>query len=122
MGILNKLFGIKTSKNPEDDYLVFISEEFIKVEHPKRKTEQIFWKNIETIKLINTDTGPFAPDIWLTLMGKTEECLIPQGTKGFEEVYEIVSKYKDFNFENFIKSMSCTENSEFVLWTKNIDF
>ena len=118
MGFLSKLFNKQTSKNPEDHFIIIINDELIRVEHPKRKTEQIAWENIDQIKLINTDTGPLSPDVWLTLPGPNEGCLIPQGAKGYDEVYDIVSKYKDFNFENVIKSIACSDNAEFVLWTK----
>lgn len=118
MGILNRLFSKKENKNPEDDFVITINDELIRIEHPKRKTEQIAWKNIEHIKLINTDSGPWQPDVWLTILGANEGCLIPQGAKGYEEVFEIVSKYNGFNFENVMKSMSCTDNAEFELWSK----
>lgn len=118
MGILEKIFGKPKPKNPEDNFIVTITDEFIRIEHPERKTEEILWNDIEEIKLINTDAGPFAPDVWLALLGENSGCLIPQGTKGFETVYDIISKYENFNFENFISSMSCTDNKEFLLWKK----
>ena len=136
MGLLNWIFGktensksengniesekstvkSKKNKNTEDDYKVTITAEFVKVEHPKRETEEILWKNITEIKFINTDEGPFLPDVWLALLGENSRCLIPQGTEGCDIVYDIVSKYKNFKFENLIKSMSCAENMEFQLW------
>jgi len=33
-------------------------------------------------------------------------------------VYDIVSKYKGFNFENVIAAAVCTENQEFIVWRK----
>jgi hypothetical protein len=118
MGIFEKLFGNRNRKAPEDDYKVTITEELILVEHPRRETEQILWKDITEIKLINTDEGPWLPDIWLTLLDKNGGgCLIPQGANGYDTVYDIVSKYEDFDFENVIKSMSCANNMQFQLWT-----
>ena len=38
--------------------------------------------------------------------------------RGFDEVYEIISKYEGFNFENWGKSMTCTDNAEFPIWIK----
>lgn len=116
--LFQKLFKNLNPKNPEDSYLVTLTDEFIKVEHPKRKTEKIEWKDILEIKFINTDSGPAAPDVWLTILGKNSVCLIPQGAKGFETVYDIVSKYEGFNFENVTKSMRSTNNDEFILWKK----
>jgi len=105
-------------KNPEDDFKVTITDVLIKVEHPERKTEQVHWATIWQIKLINTDAGPLQPDVFLALFGKDEGCLIPQGAKGYDEVYNIVSKYEGFDFGGVIKSMTCSDNAEFLLWTK----
>jgi hypothetical protein len=118
MGIFERIFGKPKPKNPEDNFTVTITKEYIRVEHPERKTEEVLWNDITEIKLINTNAGPFAPDVWLALLGENSGCLIPQGAKGFETVYDIISKYENFNFENFIKSMSCTDNEEFLLWKK----
>jgi hypothetical protein len=112
------IFGKSKPKNPEDDFKVTITVELVRVEHPQRKTEQILWNDINEIKLINTDAGPFAPDVWLTLIGGTSGCLIPQGSNGYDTVYDIVSKYENFDYGNVIKSMSCSDNAEFHLWTR----
>ena len=118
MKLLDNIFGKSKPKNPENEYLVTITEEFIKIEHPRRKTEQILWKDINEIRLINTDEGPFLPDVWLALIGKDSGCLIPHGAKGYDTVYNVVSKYDNFNFENVIKSMACAKNDQFLLWTR----
>ncbi len=122
MGFWNKIFGSKSEnanrKQPEDYYETEITDVYVKVTHPKRKTEQIDWNEIEEIKLINTDEGPFLPDVWLILMGNGKGCSIPQGSDGWNKVYEIVSKYDGFNFENVIKSASCADNETFELWQK----
>lgn len=117
MGFFARLFGVK-EKQPEDDYKVTISNTSVKIEHPSRETEIISWNDILEIQLINTDKGPWAPDVWLALIGEDSGCLIPQGAVGFEEVYDIVSKYNNFNFENVSKSMACTDNVKFDLWKK----
>jgi hypothetical protein len=118
MNFFQKLFGKTKSNNPEDDYVVTITDTSIKVEHPERKTQQIYWNSIKTIKFINTDEGPFLPDIWLTLMGENEICMIPNGAKGYDTIYNIVSAYEGFHFEKVIESMGCSENAEFLLWEK----
>lgn len=69
--------------------------------------------------LINTDEGPFLPDVWLVLVGDNGSCSLPQGCIGYDQVYDIVSKYEGFDFENEIKSMKCTANQQFLLWKKN---
>lgn len=111
-----QLFKSEKRVQPEEYYTTTITESFIRVEHPNQQTQEISWNNINEIRLINTEEGPWLPDIWLALIGDNELCLIPHGSKGFDEVYEIVSKYKNFNFENFGKSMTSTSNEQFLLW------
>jgi len=114
MNFFKKLFAPRLQ--PEDYYKTIITDKSIRVEHPKRETEEILWQDIKEIKLINTDAGPAAPDIWLALLGENSGCLIPHGSKGFDDVYEIISKYENFDFENVTKSMTSTSNEHFSLW------
>lgn len=108
----------KPTHQPEDDYIVTIKEGTISIDHPKKwSTGSVNLSEIHTILLINTDKGPWLPDVWLTLISEDDNCMIPQGAKGFDEIYDIVSKFNDFNFENAGKSMSCTDNAQFLLWT-----
>ena len=117
MGLFSTLFK-KAKVQPEGQYIITLTEEAIKVAYPNRPIESILWSEINTILLINTDAGPFQPDIWLTLKGDTNSCTIPHGSDGFEQIYDIVSKYDGFNLDNFIKSMSCSDNAEFLLWNR----
>ncbi len=119
MGFFNKLLGRKVINSPEEKYIITITDKYVRVEHPSRRPEEIQWKDINEIRLVNTDEGPLLPDIWLILIGENTGCSIPHGSKGYDQVYEIVSKYKNFNFENVIKSMSSTANEQFLLWTKD---
>lgn len=119
MGIFDRLFKRQSKKQPEDYYEITISKEYVKVEHPNRKTEQIKWNDIEEIAIITTDEGPFLPDVWLILTGKTKGCSLPLGAPKFDDVYNAISKFEGFNFEEFIKSMGSAENKRFELWKKN---
>ena len=107
------------SSNPEFEYKVTITDEFVRVYHPDQKTQEISWAAVKKISLVNTGDGPFLPDVWLTLSGDDAICSIPQGSPGYDEVYEIVSKYPGFDFNNVINSMLSTGKEEFSLWTKS---
>jgi hypothetical protein len=119
MSFFNTLFHKNKPEHPEDYYIVTITREYFRVEHPQRKTEQVLKESIQHIKIIITEDGPWLPDVWLALIGSDATCLIPHGAKGFEEVYAIVSEYDGFNIKNYNKAMSCTDNAEFDLWNKN---
>lgn len=114
MGLFSKLLGSKVQ--PEELYNVTITEVGVNVQHSKAEPSQISWDKLHTIILVNTDEGPALPDVWLKLIDDKGSCLIPQGNIGFEQVYEIVSQFEGFNFENFIKSISTASNAEFILW------
>lgn len=116
MGFFDKLFKKPTTQ--EEKYTVTITDGSVKVEHPDLPTAEVEWTDIHTILLRNTSSGPWFPDLWLTLIGNQAGCEIPLGCKGYDDVYEIVSKYDGFNFENEIKSMSCTDDAEFLLWKR----
>ena len=121
MGFFQNLFGAKKAvenQQPEDLYKVEITDTYVLVTHPKRADEKIEWKEINEIKLVNTDEGPFLPDVWMLLIGNGKGCSIPQGSTGWDEVYNIVSQYEGFNFENVIKSAGCTDNQTFDLWKR----
>ena len=120
INLINKLFRRRSAKNPEDEFMVTLNDLFVQVSYPEGKINKIYWNDIMEIKLINTIAGPVLPDIWLVLIGKEEVCIIPHGARRFNEVYEVISKYDGFNFDNFGNSMTCTDNAEFRLWTKNI--
>ena len=105
--------------NPEEDFQVTFTDDGLTVLHPLRDTQTIQWNDILEIKLINTDDGPFAPDVWLALIGEHGACLIPQVAPGYDDVYDRVSKYPNFNFDNVIESMSCVHNAEFLLCKKD---
>ncbi len=62
MGFFIRIFS-KNKNQLEDDFKLTITVHAIKVEHPKRKTEQVQFKNIKEIKLIDTDSGSWAPDV-----------------------------------------------------------
>jgi hypothetical protein len=118
MGLFDFLKRGEKRTNPEDSFNVTITDESVTVEHPQRAKEQIKWTEIESIKIITTDEGPFLPDVWIALLGRESGCMIPQGAKGYDEIYNMISKYEHFNFENVIAAMSSTDNQEFLVWSK----
>lgn len=113
-----RLLGGKFRKEPEEEYLTEINADYVIVKHPKKRYEQIAWAEIERITLVNTDEGPFLPDIWLVLSGGGKQCAIPHGSNGYNEVFKVVSDYEGFHFERVIESMGCTDNATFVLWER----
>lgn len=121
MKFFDKLFKSDKSKiqQPEDLYNITITEDMVMVETPSGEIEQMRWGDIDEIWFYNTDKGPFEPDIWLVLIGRSNQCTMPHGNKEVDRVYDIVSKYPNFNYGNVIASMGgTTDNRKFLLWKK----
>ena len=95
-----------------------ITDAFIRVEHPNRKTEQVLCDDIRLVKLVNNDQGPWGIDIIMVMITENGGCALPHEAKGFDEVFDLISKYEGFDFENFGKSMTSTDNAEFIIWVK----
>lgn len=105
--------------NPEDFYEITITDQAVSINHPSSGTAEIKWSDIDRILMITTDQGPFLPDVWLALCGKGLKVMLPQGAKGYDEVYDTVTQYDRFDFANVIEAAGSTENREFLLWTRN---
>jgi len=104
---------------PESEYIVTVTDDLIRVEHPANETTNIFWYDLQEVSIITTDEGPFAADVWLVLKGNAGTIRIPQGNPGYDTVYDRVSGLEGFNFQGVIDAMMSTENNEFILWKKN---
>lgn len=101
---------------PESEYIVTITDDLVRVEHPSNPTENIFWRDLQEVSIITTDEGPFSADVWLVLRGTAGSIHIPQGNPGYDPVYDRVSGLDGFDFQGVIDAMMSTENNEFVLW------
>lgn len=103
---------------PESEFVVTVTSDFVRVEHPSITTQNIFWSDLNEVSIITTDEGPLNPDVWLVLKGDVGGCRIPQGCTGYDSVYDIVSAYDGFDFDEVIKAMTSTDNNEFLLWQR----
>lgn len=96
----------------------FCNDEGVSVEHTNGTIEAALWDEIIKISVITTDQGPFADDVFLVLFKEEKGVLIPSEAEGYNEVYERVSKFDDFDFQKYIESMSSTINQEFICWER----
>ena len=102
----------------ETTFNINITNDSINVKRQNVKAKERKWVDISEIYLMNTDITPFDVDIWLVLIGKKNRCIVPFDTKSYDEIYEVISRYDGFNFDNVNKSMSCTGSKFFPLWKK----
>lgn len=93
--------------NPEGQFTVIMTEERVACEHPRRKHEFIKWDEINEIGIVTTDEGPLLPDVWLLLIGGKSGCSIPQGAVRYDELFDRVSRFPDFDFKAVIEASVC---------------
>lgn len=119
MNYLEKILQRSDAEIVELGFRIEITIDFIKVEHfIYPDTEILYWDNLLEIRLVNTDKGPFLPDVWLVLIDNEHNaCFVPQDLPAFQTIYDIVSKFPNFNHQNVIQSMTSTHNAEYHLWS-----
>jgi len=123
---IKKIFSKKQKPAPSEQNLnttnlkVIIDQEGVRVTRLNGKVEEIKWDDIGEISIITTSDGPFMDDVFLCLssVGGRTGCAIPSTADGYNEVYDLVSKFEGFNFQKYIDSMSCAIDAKFVLWEK----
>ncbi|NQY99879.1 MAG: hypothetical protein HRT45_04315 [Bdellovibrionales bacterium] len=71
-------------------------------------------EEVDYIVIKNTDAGPFFEDVFFLIFAKEQSWQIPFSGSG--EFLRRVKTFPHVNMENFIKSMTCTENRLFVLY------
>jgi hypothetical protein len=121
--MLKKVFGKKDSVEQKKDCTTLTSrvecdDTGIKVVHPNGTVESSRWDEIIKVSVITTDQGPFVDDVFLALFKEDKGCIIPSTVHGYNDAYEIVSKFEGFDFSKYIESMSSTSNNEFICWHK----
>jgi hypothetical protein len=89
-----------------------------------RIREQIPWSDVAEIRIITTDQGPYAEDVYFMLAdGKGAGCLIPHDaavrTKLFEELQ---SRFPALDNDRVIQAMSSTGNNNFLIWKRKMEF
>lgn len=104
--------------NPEEQFTVIVTEEGVACEHPRRKREFIRWDDINEISIVTTDEGPLLPDLWLLLTGSNNGCSIPQGAAGYDELFDRICQFPDFDFESVIEASACASNARFTCWKR----
>jgi len=106
------------SDTAEETFIVELSENAIICRSPNGLVETVTWDNLQAVILETNDLGPFAPDVFLLLIGDKGDCLIPAGATGEEELLERLQKLERFDNEAFIKAMTSTNKQRFLCWQR----
>ena len=95
-----------------DEILLYSDYEF------EYNTQTYTMKSLYKVSVLTTDEGPFVDDVALALFFTDIIIAIPSEHPDYQNTYDQLSKTLKFNYEEYIKAMSCSDNAEFVLWEK----
>lgn len=82
--------------------------------------EQIRWDDVEEIRIITTDVGPFSEDVFFALVdGEKKGCLVPHDAAvRFKLLEQLQSRFTGLDDDAIIKAMGSTSNGNFLIWRR----
>ena len=82
---------------------------------PSGKTETVRWSDLQEVRILTTDEGPYVDDVIWMLLGKDGGgCAVPSETEGMKELLPRLQQLPGFDNEAVIKAMGSTNNARFV--------
>jgi hypothetical protein len=107
--------------SPESRYRVTIGTSEIAVESPDGRIERIAVADLQDIRILTNDSGPWGADVWWWLSGSGGRCAFPGGAAGDDAMLRFVQSLPGFDNEAFIAAMGSTGNAEFVCWPRSVE-
>jgi hypothetical protein len=97
---------------------VQIDDEGVAVETNKG-VERVSWSEVQRVRIITTNEGPWAEDVYFLLEANGKGCVVPHGaairTKLLEELQTRLPGVRD---DQVIEAMGCAENNSFTVWER----
>jgi hypothetical protein len=97
---------------------VRLSDTEVVCERPDGKIERVGWPDLQTVEVITTGDGPFAPDVFWVLHGAGSGCAVPQGATGESTLLERLQALPGFDNNALIAAMSSTSERRFLCWQR----
>ncbi len=119
MSIIQKIKNFLNPPSPESKFQIIITNEKVTGIRDDGQQEEVSWEELSKVEIHTNDLGPFVDDVYWVLHGKERGCVIPQGAPDSGKLLEKLQELENFNNEEFINSMSCTENKQFIVWERN---
>lgn len=84
------------------------------------KVERMHWNDLDTIRIISTEEGPFNDDIfWLfTDSAGKNGCAVPNYADGFAELLQHIQTFPNFDNEKVVQAMGSTEEAVWIIWER----
>jgi hypothetical protein len=112
----NKTQIVKNNMNVESNWSVSLDDETLRLVLPDGAKKEIAWKDVKGIFVETNDLGPLSADVWWHVSGESAGITFPSGATGEDAFLNHAQSLPNFNNEELIKAMGCTENEMFVVW------
>ncbi len=73
------------------------------------------WVNLDKVKVITNDSGPWGDDVWFVLLSKTRQIEFPLGINGCDSILKRLKELPGFQ----LQGMNSTSNTEFQCWNRS---
>jgi hypothetical protein len=83
-------------------------------------TEQIRWDDVDEIRIITTDSGPYSEDVFFVFVDVEKKgCLVPHDAAAkYKLLEQLQSRFEGLDNAAVIKAMGSTSNADFLIWKK----
>lgn len=85
----------------------------------KQVSTSILIDEITKVIVETNDSGPWGTDVWWIISDGTKVIRVPGGATGEQSLLIELQKLEGFDNNQLIKSMSSTDNVQFVCYSKN---
>lgn len=82
--------------------------------------EQVAWNNVNEVRIVTTDEGPYREDVFFLLMeGENKGCVVPhEAAVRTDLLQELQRRFAGLDDATVIKAMGSTSNNTFVIWKR----
>lgn len=109
-----------TILQPESKWRVSLEGSRVIVVEPDGTRMEADFEDLQLVKIVTNDTGPWGADVWWAFEGAGEIilCAWPQGASGEQPVIDWTMGLSGFDHEAMIGAMSSVENANFIVWRR----
>ena len=82
------------------------------------RTETIRWEDLQEVRIVTTDEGPFCDDVYWVLTGESSALLLPSESVGMDRLLARLQELAGFDNQAVIDAMGSVDNAQFVCWLR----
>jgi hypothetical protein len=82
------------------------------------RTEIIRWEDLQEVRIVTTDEGPFCDDVYWVLTGDSSALVLPSESVGMDNLLARLQVLAGFDNQAVIDAMGSVDNAQFVCWLR----